>query len=66
MTADSNPQDLDARVDGLRIVLAMVLNMMPDHGIVRDRLRLLEETARRQNMESGTIAELREFRERFE
>ena len=51
MTADSNPQDLDTRVDGLRIVLAMVLNMMPDHGIVRDRLRLLEETARRQNIE---------------
>jgi hypothetical protein len=58
-------QELEAKIDGLKIVLAMALNMLPE-GEVRERLRLLEETARKQNMHTETIATVREFREKWE
>ncbi|WP_207919231.1 hypothetical protein [Methylobacterium segetis] len=58
-------QELLAKVQGLQIVLAAMMNLLPEEQ-VRERLRLLEDTARKQNMLSGTIEMLRDFREKWE
>jgi hypothetical protein len=58
-------QDIEAKIDGLKIVLAMALDMLPE-GEVRERLRLLEETSRQRNLPIKTIAVVREFCEKWE
>ena len=55
----------DAEIGGLKIVLAVALNLLPDEQKVLARLKLMEEMARRENLDSNTIAVLREFREKF-
>jgi hypothetical protein len=58
-------QDTEAKIDGLKIVLAMALDMLPE-GEVRERLRLLEETSRQRNLPIMTIAVVQEFCEKWE
>jgi hypothetical protein len=58
-------QQLLARLHGLEIILSMVLHLLPEDEVLR-RLKMLEEMARQRNMESETIAVLREFRENWE
>ena len=58
-------RDIEDKMDGLRLVLAMTLDMLPESE-VRERLQLLEETARKKNMPTETIAVVREFREKWE
>lgn len=57
--------ELRSRIDGLQIVLSAALNMLPE-GDVLKRLALLEETARKTNMQSGTIETIRRFRETWQ
>ena len=63
---DERYLELQAQIQGLQAVLSVALNLLPDHELLAERLRLLEETARRQNLMSGTIEVLKEFREKFE
>ncbi|KQP91539.1 hypothetical protein [Methylobacterium sp. Leaf117] len=58
-------RDIEDKLDGLRLVLAMTLDMLPE-GEVRERLHLLEETTRKKNMPTETIAVVREFCEKWE
>lgn len=62
---DSEVEKLRAEIGGLKIVLAVALNLLPDEQKVLARLKLMEEMARRENLDSNTIAVLREFREKF-
>lgn len=57
--------ELRSRIDGLQIVLSAALNMLPE-GDVLKRLALLEETARKTNMQSATIETIRRFRETWQ
>lgn len=63
---DDEAAALRARIEGLQIILAMVLNMLPDEAATRSRLVLLEETARQRNLDSETVSVLREFREQWD
>ena len=58
-------QQLLARIQGLEIILSMVLNLLPEDEVLR-RLKTLEAEARQRNLETETIAVLREFRENWE
>jgi hypothetical protein len=58
-------QEIEAKIDGLKIVLAMALDMLPE-GEVRERLHLLEQTSRQRNLRIETIAVVREFCEKWE
>jgi hypothetical protein len=58
-------ENLRARLDGLQIAVAIALNMLPDAEVKR-RLSLLEETCRKNNGHTETIAVLREIREKWE
>jgi hypothetical protein len=62
---DSEIEALRAEIGGLKIVIAVALNLLPDERKVLARLQLVEEMAKRQNMDSNTIQVLREFREKF-
>ena len=59
--------ELEAQIDGLKIAVRVLFNALPlDRKLYAERFAELEEVARRDNMMSGTIQILREFREMFE
>jgi len=59
--------ELEAQIDGLKMAVRVLFNALPlDRGQYAERFSELEEVARRDNMMSGTIQILREFREMFE
>lgn len=58
-------QELEATIDGLRLVLSIALNALPhDHALAR--LQVVEAEARRKNLRSETIKVIRKFRETWE
>jgi len=61
---DDEVAELRSQIDGLKIVLAVALNILPPKDVA-ERLRLMEDTARQSNMQSGTIEMIREFREKW-
>jgi len=66
MTApfDSEIEKLRAEIGGLRIVLAVALNLLPP-AKVAERLKLMEDAARRDNLDSATITVLNDFAKTF-
>jgi hypothetical protein len=57
--------ELQAEVRGLRAVLAVALNLLPQE-VVLERLMGIEKMFRAQNMNTGAIEVVRSFREIWE
>ncbi|RVL60718.1 hypothetical protein [Sinorhizobium meliloti] len=63
---DEKLLELQAELHGLRIVLTIALDLVPDQRQVLERLKAIEEDLRKQNMLAGTIAVVRSYREIWE
>ncbi|MEY9782264.1 hypothetical protein [Sinorhizobium fredii] len=58
--------EIQAQLDGLRLVLNIALDLVPNQREVLERLKATEAGLRKQNMLAGTIEVVRSYREIWE